>query len=396
MMRNDRIRAWGARFRRSRRAVFGGVALLCGAALWLAVAWRPEARIAVDSAARPPAGLPVSVQRVTPEAHAAVISALGEVVPLWQTTIRAQVGGRIAYVSERLQEGNIVRRGERLAGVEPSDFLMQVAEAESRLAAARVALLKEEREAWEAKKNWQQSGLEGEPDSELVLRQPQLAAARAELAAARAALARAETLLGYTDIRAPFDGVIMRRAINRGETLFAGGEVVTLYGMETVEVGVHLDAAQWALLPEPLAAAGVRLRDPERPSGWPAEVARVSRHLSRDSRLRTVFLQVTQPLRQTPPLLPGAFVRADITGRSIPGLLCLPESALTRQGFVWFVDKDNRLRPWRLEPVFYGEGRVYVQAPDKLPPPLRVAVAPNASFTSGLAVQPLAAEKEAR
>ena len=338
--------------------------------------------------------MPVSTQSIEPEGHAAVIKALGEVVPLWQTAIKAQIDGQIVFLSKRLQVGHIVHQGELLSQIAKSDFEGRVAEAKSRLAAAKVRLLKEEREAWEARKNWKQSGIKGTPKSPLVLRKPQLAAARSEVKAAQAALAHAETLLGYTDIRAPFDGVILERSVNPGETLFAGDEVATLYGMDTAEVGVHLDAAQWALLPESIYDAKVKLIDPQQQATWDAHVARESRHLSRDSRLRTIFLQVKQPLRQTPPLLPGTFVRAEITGRAIPDLLCIPEAALTKQGVVWFVDRGNRLQSRRAESVFYGEGVVYIRTPEEIVRPVRITIAPNSSFTSGLVVQPIAEKKE--
>jgi multidrug efflux pump subunit AcrA (membrane-fusion protein) len=93
-------------------------------------------------------------------------------------------------------------------------------------------------------------------------------------------------------------------------------------------------------------------------------------------------------LKNTPQLLPGTFVKAEITGRKIPGLLRIPESAFTKQGLVWFVDTENQLRKYRLEPLFYGNGVVYVSAPEStVKNPLLVALSPNSSFVDGLSVQ---------
>ncbi len=370
--------------------VFLAVAILCSAITLTIMSWKPEEQTTSKNTEAQITGMPVSVRSVEPKAYPAIITALGEVVPLWQTTIRTQVDGQIVFLSERLQVGNTMKKGELLVQIAKSDFEMQVAEAKSRLAAAKVVLLREEREAWEAQKNWEQSGIRGKPESPLVLRKPQVTAARSDVDAAQAALIHAKILLGYTDIRSPYDGVIMQRVVNQGETLFTGGEVVTLYSMKTVEVGVHLNAAQWALLPETVYDAKVRLTDPQQAANWDASVVREGRHLSRDSRLRTIFLQVEQPLDQTPPLLPGTFVRAEITGQSIPGLLCIPEPALTKQGRVWFADSDNRLQARLSEPVFYGEGLVYIRTPEDMASPVRVAVSPNSSFTSGLLIQPIA------
>ena len=389
MKLKDRISVFLRRFHMKKLMVFFGVVMLCGYVTFAVLSWQPEVRTTTKEANIQVVEMPVSIRSIEPDAYPAVVKALGEVVPLWQTTMKTQVGGQIVFLSERLQAGNIVKQGELLVQIAKSNFAMQAAEAKSRLAAAKVTLLREEREAWEAQKNWEQSGIGGKPESTLVLRKPQLKAARSDRDAAQAAVAHAETLLGYTDIRAPYDGVIMRRAINQGETLFAGDEVATLYGMETVEVGIHLDAAQWALLPDKIQDAGVRLCDPQQQSTWEAVVVRQSRHLSRDSRLRTLVLQVKRPLDKIPPLLPGTFVRAEITGREIPNLLCIPESALTKQGLVWFVDRNNRLQRQRLKPVFYGEGIVYVPMPSDMEGPMQVAVSPNSSFAGGLTIQPI-------
>ena len=368
------------------------VAACCG--FITAVVWstRPAERATVRETDQRP-GMPVSIRSIEPQAYPATVAVFGEVVPLWQTTIKAQVDGQISSISPLLQSGNMVKRGQLLVQIARSDFEMQVAEARTQLAAARLDLLREESEAWEAQRNWQQSGIAGEPDSPLVLREPQLAAAKSAVHAAQKALTHAETLLGFTEIRAPYDGIIMRRSVNPGESLFAGSEVATLYGMELAEVALQLDAAQWALLPDTLKAIRAELTDPQQRASWQAYAAREGRHLHRDSRLRTLFLQVKQPLQQSPPLLPGTFVQVKLTGKKIPGLLRIPEAALTKRGLVWFVDNANRLHSRHTEAVFYGDGVAYIRTPQNLDEPLRVAVAPNSSFVNGLKVQPIADQK---
>ena len=377
-------------FRLKRLMVFIGVAILCGSVMFIILSLKPEKQATAKNVNSKVAGMPVSVRSIKPEVHSAVVKSFGEVVPLWKATIKAQVDGQILFLSDKLRVGNIVKQGELLVQIEKSDFKMQVAEAKNRLAAAKVVLLKEEQEASQAHRNWEQSKIKGKPESLLVLRKPQLEAAQSELEAAQTALVRAKTLLRYTDVHAPFDGVIMQCMVNQGETLFTGGEIAVIYGMDTVEVGLHLDADQWTLLPEQIGNVSVRLYDSKRKSSWSASVVRESRHLNRDSRLRTLFLQVKYPLEQTPPLLPGTFVEAEITGREISDLLSIPEPALTKQGLVWFVDSENRLRPRRLEPVFYGEGIVFMCVPFDMEQPVRVALSPNSSFVSGLKIKPIA------
>ncbi len=373
--------------------VFLVVATACGCIGTAVLTSKPEVKASTRTA-KGEAGAPVTVRTIEARDHPAIITALGEVQPRWRASIKARVDGQVVYLSDGLRVGNIVKRGQLLVRLEKTAFEMRVAEAESSLASARFALLREEREAREARKNWTRSGFEGEPESPLVFREPQLETARAEVKAARASLAHAETLLGWTDIRAPFDGVVTRRGVGPGEMLFAGDEAAALNGMKVAEVGVHLDAAQWALLPGTLHDARVRLIDPRQGASWTAEVVRESRRLDGESRLRTLFLQVKRPLDLRPPLLPGTFVRAEITGRSIPNLLRVPETALTGRGVVWFVDPGDRLAPVRAVPVFHGDGVVYIRASEEMGASPRIAVSPNSSFIQGLAVKPMANREE--
>ncbi|PID42418.1 MAG: efflux transporter periplasmic adaptor subunit [Proteobacteria bacterium] len=371
--------------------VFIGVAMLCSLVILVALSEQPDTPVTLQDQHRQTAVMPVSVRVVEPESYPAIIKSFGEVVPQWQTTIRAEVGGSIRFLSDNLRVGNRVKQGELLVQLEKSEFEMHVAEAKSRLAAAKVALLTEQREAKQAQKDWQHANINRQPDSPLVLRTPQLKAAEADVKAAQSALKRAEVLLHYTKVVAPFDGVITQRKVSLGDTLnggFNGGEVATLYNLDVAEVAVQLDQSQWALLPEPQAQQAVRLYTPQRDAQWPAEIVRKSFHLDSESRLRTLFIRVQRPLAQTPALLPGTFVEVEIVGRNIDNLIEIPEPALTKQGMVWFVDNQNRLQPRRVKPVFYGEGVVYLHTPSGIDTPIRVAQSPNARFVSGLSVSP--------
>jgi RND family efflux transporter MFP subunit len=376
-----------------RLIVFLAVTALCILVATVALYSKPAPETAGMEQKHTTQGMPVSVQWAQPASRPAVITALGEVVPLWQSTVKARVEGPVVYISPRLEAGSPVAEGELLVRIDKSHFEMQVSDAQSRLAEARVEQLREEQEVRDARMNWKRSGITGDPASALVLREPQLEAARSAVEARQAALAFAETQLGDTQIRAPYAGVIMGRAVNPGETLFVGDEVFTIFGRHAMEVGVHLDADQWALLGPVNGETAVRLVSIQQGTVWPAQVVRDSRHLDRQSRLRTLYLRVDKPLAQTPPLLPGSFVRAEITGRPIPDIVCIPEAALTNKGLVWLVDEDNRLRSYNAQPVFYGEGVVYIRHPDASRQPLRVAVSPNTSYTNGLLVEAMAGQR---
>lgn len=370
--------------------VFVLVAVVCALGIFAAFQLEPAAKKPAKSTSTTTKGMVVTVRSVEPGMYAAIITALGEVVPHKQATLKTQVEGQVVFLSDQLETGNLVKKGELLARLEPSAFQMQVAEAKNRLTAAKINVLKEEREAKEARINWQQSGIQGKPASPLVLREPQLAAARSEVEAADSSLKHAQIMLKNTEIRAPFDAMIIRRNINPGEFLFTADEIATVFGVESAEINVHIDPANWSLLPEPVEDAKVSLFDTGQSASWQAAVLRKSNHLNSKSRLRTLILQVRQPLARHPQLLPGTFVRAEITGRQVPDLLRIPETALTSQGLVWFVDGNNQLRKFHADPLFYGHNVVFIPVPKALTKiPIQVAVSPNSSFVSGLVIQPM-------
>lgn len=368
--------------------VFAGTALLC-VTLLVVVGEVEESKPGQSQTETGSVGLPVTVRSVTIGARQTDIQAPAEVQPLWQVALRSQVDGRVISLAPALQPGDLVRKGALLVKLEDAFYRQQVQEAKARVAQARVALLAEEREAAEARKNWARSGLQGEPDSALVLRTPQIAAAAAELAAAEATLAAAELQLSQTELHAPFDALVVSRSVTPGGVLFSGDVVVELAGIEAFEVAVPLSADQWALLPDDWRAATVRLTDPLRGREYPAHVVRESRRLAAGTRLRTLYVQIEQPFGEADPLLPGTMVRVHIAGEVRDNLLTVPESAFTRDGLCWFVDDQNQLQAWSAQALFYQAEGVTVTPPPNHRGSLRLAVAPHAGFTRGLSVQPL-------
>ncbi|MBW2481633.1 MAG: efflux RND transporter periplasmic adaptor subunit [Deltaproteobacteria bacterium] len=68
----------------------------------------------------------------------------------------------------------------------------------------------------------------------------EVAAARARLEAAGAALDLAEIQLDYTELRAPFDGVIVSRNIEPGEVVSPGQEVISISDLSEVDLKVFV------------------------------------------------------------------------------------------------------------------------------------------------------------
>lgn len=333
---------------------------------------------------------PVTVIRVKPETHQTNIQAFGEVVPEWKVAVKSKVDGKILTFSEAFRKGNTVKKGDTLLTVDQTDYRVQLADAMLGLKEAKTKLLVEQKEGKDALEAWKRSGIKNMPTSELVLRKPYLEMAEANLAAARQRVKQAELLMKYTKIRAPFDALIVQRHVSRGGRLFAGDEVGVLYGMNTFVVALHIGKKEWAKLSSDWKGMAVTLIDEGLQHQWTGRLMREGRLFEADSRLRTLFVEIDNPLEQSPPLLPGNFVKAKIPGRSISGLLRVPDSARTRQGMVWYVDSGNVLKSVKAEPVFRDTGHFYFKIAGA--GFMDIVVNPNNSFMNGLQVTPVVKE----
>lgn len=336
----------------------------------------------------------VSVVRVSPGEYHANVEAFGASRAHYQITLTSDVAGRVQTVSDRFESGQRVQAGQTLAQLENSEYRAALTAAEQELAAARVTLLEEERAAIQAKSEWLSSGLEGEPDSALVLRQPQLAQAKAAVDNAKAQRDTAAYDLEQTHIRAPFDALVIERQVAPGSYLSAGGNVAMLYSTDYLEVRVALSEREWQNLNESDALINdltpVLLTSVETGQHWQGTVRRVEQHLDDAARQRSIIIAVDEPLAKNPPLHPGTFLKASIQGRAISRLWKLPATALSQRGQVWYISEDNTLAAFDTQAAFIEEDAIYIRPPaDLQDAPQQVVTQPLNSYQVGMRVKPV-------
>ncbi|ODC03104.1 hypothetical protein BFW38_05640 [Terasakiispira papahanaumokuakeensis] len=336
----------------------------------------------------------VSVVEVVPQSYQAQLKGYGSAQAHYAVTLTAQVSGQVKRLNPAFASGRHVKADTLLAQLEDSRYQAEVASAQQALASARVALLEEQREGAQAEAEWARSGLEGAPESPLVLRQPQLAAAQATLQQAQASLANARHQLKDTRVLAPFDAVVVSRAISPGTQVQSGATLGELVSTDYVEIRVSLPPSDWAQLPgEDQLNAGqwpVTLRDAQTQSQWQGHVIRTEGTLDDTTRQRALILAVDQPFEQTPPLLPGTFVEALIPGRTLNQLWALPATALSQSGKLWYLREDQTLAAFEAQPRFSHHGLIFIEPPEPLAiAPQQVLTQPLHSYTPGMAVTPV-------
>ena len=76
---------------------------------------------------------------------------------------------------------------------------------------------------------------------------------------------------------------------------------------------------------------------------WQGKVVRTGASLSARNRMVEVLVQVDDPYASQPPLVPGTFVAASITGRRIDAVYTIPRAAVRDDDTVLLLDDQNRV-----------------------------------------------------
>src|SRR5688572_28244740 len=176
-----------------------------------------------------------------------------------QAVVTVDVGSQ---VSGRIQElyadfNSKVKKGEKIAKIDPALFQASVVQAEANVMAARANVTRltitaedAERQAKRASEVYEQRLIsETERDNAVATARSARAAvdqANGQLAQSRASLEQARTNLRYTDILSPTDGVVISRAVNVGQTVAASlsAPVIFTIAQDLRKMEVHTNVAE--------------------------------------------------------------------------------------------------------------------------------------------------------
>lgn len=307
----------------------------------------------------------VSSVLVNAEQVQAQVSAYGNASARYQLSLSSEVSGRVSSLSARFNNGLTVSQGEQLLALDDTVYQQNLASARADVSQAKVELLQEELNRKQAQQEWRRSGLSGQPDSELVLRGPQLQAARDKLDKTRSSLTKARYDLSNTRIVAPFSAVVINRQVQPGSFIQPGSQIATLYSTDVVDIKLPLSQKQWQQLPPAMEMIEqgwpVSLTSQDGSQHWQGLVSRVEQHINADNRQRALIVSVDQPLQQNPPLYPGTFVKALIPGATLNDIWRLPASSLSQEQTIWTI-QQNTLVSHPAQVLFANGDSVFIKA----------------------------------
>lgn len=288
----------------------------------------------------------------------------------------AQVNGRITHVAKLKINGGFFKKDDLLLSIDDTDYRLAMSRAKAKVAAAKQQLIRVETEAGQAKFDLQQIGRDPSKSTSYALREPQLAEANANLQAAQADLEIARLQMQRTNVTAPFDGRVISKQVDIGQFVSSGTLLADIYSTEKVIVRLPLSLQKTELL-------GIKLRNNEhlvndmeikliseyasKKYQWQAKLSHTEGELDARNRLVYLVAEVDSPYDKVelfadrPPLTPGMFVKAELTGLDIE-IIKLPRTALRYGGKIWLIDELDQLQKREVEILSKDRESVYIKS----------------------------------
>ena len=302
------------------------------------------------------------------------VTGMGPVIPAQQVTLRPQVTGQIVEVSPDVVPGGFVQAGQKLMAIDHRDYEILAKQRQSDVAKAVRDLKVEQGSQDVAKQEYKLLGeVITEQDRELVLREPQLAAAQAAKESTQAALQKARLDLIRCDVNVPFNAIVQQKHTDLGATVTNNSQLVTLIGTDKawIEAKVWVHELKWLSIPERNSDKGSNVTI-YNTRVWGENQFRIGRvvrlygELETGGQMARLLVEVDDPFclkpenRDQPQLLMGSFVRADIQGRTLTCVFPIDRSHVRGNDAVWIMDDTGKLDIRRVQIVFRSPYRVYV------------------------------------
>ena len=305
------------------------------------------------------------------------VNSQGTVRPRTETTLVAEVSGKIVSVAPEFVAGGFFRKGEVLLQIDPSDYQAGLKRAEAALASRQAKLADETARSEQALKDWRNMGKQGQP-SALGMRKPQMADAKANVSAAEADVQKARRDLERTQITVPYDGLVRQKAVDIGQYVSPGTRLGITFAIDTAEVRLPLthDDLNYLELP---SATEVQTKDKpfppvtlstQRTTGnnqWQARIIRTEGVVDETSRVIYAVAQVIDPygvLGQShqQELKIGTFVNAEIQGLPAENVVVLPRFVLRPDNTIPVANSNNELEILSVEVLRAEPKKVYLSS----------------------------------
>jgi len=323
---------------------------------------------------RAPNAILVEVQKLASAPQQTRISGMGEIIPEREIEIKPQVSGEIVSISERFQLGSFFNENEEILSIDRTDYALVLQQLESELAKAESDLDLEMGNQRIAEREFALLGEEvSDQEKSLILRKPQLNRLKAIRDSVQAQLDQARLDLERTSIRAPFNGVIAAKMVDKGAKVSTSSPIAELIGTDSfwLKLTLPVDKLQWLKIPGRSGEGGseVTIYPQESTTAKDARKGRVVRllaSLEEQGRMAQLLVKIDDPLstrgdnRGKPQLLLGSYVRAEIEGVTINSGFTIDRANLHDGNTVWLMDDNGTLDIREVDVSFRGRDSVII------------------------------------
>lgn len=332
--------------------------------VFLLVAFKPTA----EKREIPETVVTVDVVTLEKSTYPIVVSANGTVEAETRGSLVAQIRGEIVSVSNNFKTGGTFKKGDILIQIDQRDYRAELSRAVATLSQAQAVFQQEQATAKQAKQDWERLG-NTEPAPDLVLRKPQLTAAKAQFDSARAAKQTAQLNLSRTTLTAPYDGRVIQRQAVLGQYVGVGTVVAEVFATQGVEVRLPISQEEFSQLGLNEFSSGgnqfnvvISSETGSTIHTWDAEITRTDSTFDINTRQIDVIAEVADPFGKSgdkPALKIGQFVTARIQGRDISDVFVVPNKSV-REGRYIYAVRDGKLTKQSIKIIWQDDQNALV------------------------------------
>jgi RND family efflux transporter MFP subunit len=164
-------------------------------------------------------------------ASAGDITVSGSVVSKETARLSARISGNV--IGLYVDAGSKVKKGEILLKIEAKELVEREAQVQAGLESAKSDLVKAGNDFDRYKSLFEKESIAKKEYDDSLARYEM---AQASEQKAKAALDEAKTLLSYTTVTAPFDGIVSERNVNLGDLAVVGKQLFAIYAPDTLDL----------------------------------------------------------------------------------------------------------------------------------------------------------------
>jgi multidrug efflux system membrane fusion protein len=292
-----------------------------------------------------PAGIPVSADVVKRGSIDLYLDAIGTVTPVSTVTVTSRVSGELTEVD--YQEGQLVKRNDLLAVIDPRPYEALVLQAQGQLARDQALLKNANLDLTRYQNAYEQKAI---PEQQLATQQALVEQDEGVVKLDEGNLAAAQINVDYTRIVSPIDGRVGLRDVDPGNIVVANSTtaLATITQLQPITVIFTLAEDDLGQVAAQIAAGNTLRVD---------ALDREQQHTLAQGTLITLDNQInpttgTVRARATFPnqkneLFPNQFVNARLFVKTLPKVDLVPTAAIQRNldvAFVYVVQSDSTVK----------------------------------------------------